>query len=256
MTTDIVDLAAWRQKQAGRKEPQVVEDVDALFIGVDGDNVIVGVSGAELVIELTEDGARQAATLLLKGAHKLRVQRNVSKAAAEKDRMVIDDPHGHPLQPTADHTRASAPVAAYRCPTHGPFTVVRPDDDEKSTLRDERCPHYAAPFHCLARSPRLWMPQVVPEHLSPPTRVFVLMPDPGFLVEWRRDNEVAARWEDTVYSWWYLGIEITLTAKDDVDPLAAWSHLRAISRSAEPSRTHKIRALAYLASCWFEGPPC
>ena len=56
--------------------------------------------------------------------------------------------------------------------------------------------------------------------------------------------------------WFYEGLkpEDMLKAKPGIDPDAAMRHLAAIQRSWEPKHEHKMAAVAYLASLWFEAP--
>lgn len=69
--------------------------------------------------------------------------------------------------------------------------------------------------------------------------------------EWYRDGHWANRlWSARFYN----GLEmLRLDPVDGVDAEKAWNHLEAISRSFSPRHQHKMAALGYLTSLWFQG---
>lgn len=63
-------------------------------------------------------------------------------------------------------------------------------------------------------------------------------------------------WCEFQAKWFYEGLkkEDFLTAKPGINYNAAMRHLSAIQGSFEPKHEHKMAAVAYLASLWFESP--
>lgn len=61
------------------------------------------------------------------------------------------------------------------------------------------------------------------------------------------------KWVDLQSEWFSNGIKLSqITPKDGVDFAAAMRHLKAIQSSWEPKHEHKMAAVAYLASLWFD----
>jgi hypothetical protein len=60
-------------------------------------------------------------------------------------------------------------------------------------------------------------------------------------------------WSGLVNGWFFNGLDAgALKAKPGVDKLIALRHLQCIMGSYEPKHEHKIAAVAYLMSLWFE----
>lgn len=60
-------------------------------------------------------------------------------------------------------------------------------------------------------------------------------------------------WIDLVDKWFFEGLSGNeIVAKGDIDRNVALRHLTAIMRSWEPKHEHKVVAVAYLMSLWFD----
>src|SRR5690349_16692427 len=71
---------------------------------------------------------------------------------------------------------------------------------------------------------------------------------PDEFKQWRGN-----KWVDLQSEWFSLGIKLSqITPKPGVDFRAAIRHLKAIQSSWEPKHEHKMAAVAYLASLWFD----
>lgn len=100
------------------------------------------------------------------------------------------------------------------------------------------------------------MSSIQPQELSDlnvafPTSVSHLMPRydeiPSTFTSW--NNPYVKKTSD----WFYDGIKFsTLRAKEGIDATKAIRHLKAIMGSWEPKQEHKIAAVAYLMSLWFD----
>jgi len=67
--------------------------------------------------------------------------------------------------------------------------------------------------------------------------------------EFTRDN----KWVEFQRQWFFYGWpKGGLVKNPDVDSELAYRHLRAIQESYEPKHEHKMAAVAWLASRWFE----
>lgn len=66
-------------------------------------------------------------------------------------------------------------------------------------------------------------------------------------------NGRGGKWVEFQERWFYSGLEDTeITPKEGIDLKAALRHLGAIQGSFQPKHEHKVAAVAYLASLWFE----
>lgn len=72
----------------------------------------------------------------------------------------------------------------------------------------------------------------------------------------RSDVEAAKvdqKWTTFFSALFYRGIKVTkLSPKEGIDGPTAFAHIRAIAGSFEPKHDHKEKAIAYLASIWFD----
>lgn len=69
---------------------------------------------------------------------------------------------------------------------------------------------------------------------------------------WHHDSH---KWCGPVNRWFGEGLDATkFKAKEGIDASMAWRHLRAIMGSWAPKHEHKIAAVAWLMSQWFEEP--
>lgn len=65
----------------------------------------------------------------------------------------------------------------------------------------------------------------------------------------RRDN----KWLKFQGDWFFHGlVKLSVTPKPGIDRILAMRHLAAIQTSFAPKHEHKMAAVAYLASLWFE----
>lgn len=68
------------------------------------------------------------------------------------------------------------------------------------------------------------------------------------------------RWSENPFvrlqsEWFFNGLKKwPLKVRSGIDQHAALAHLNAIQRSWEPKHEHKVAAVAYLMSLWFEAP--
>ncbi len=63
----------------------------------------------------------------------------------------------------------------------------------------------------------------------------------------------ASQWERVADRWFARGLRgVELIPKEGVDVMKALRHLATIMGSYEPKHEHKIAAIAYLMSLWFE----
>lgn len=61
------------------------------------------------------------------------------------------------------------------------------------------------------------------------------------------------KWLQFQSDWFYRGLEnLKITTKDGIDKTVALRHLAEIQRSWAPKHEHKMAAVAYLASLWFD----
>lgn len=96
-------------------------------------------------------------------------------------------------------------------------------------------------------------PQVINDvTLAFPAHAYPLMPlyeaIPEEFKDFNRDN----KWTKFQSDWFYGGLaDIDVDPKPGVDPQVALRHLKAIQGSYEPKHEHKVAAVAYLASLWF-----
>jgi hypothetical protein len=66
--------------------------------------------------------------------------------------------------------------------------------------------------------------------------------------EWR-----GTQWNEVASTWFYSGLDgYTFKMKKGIDETIAMKHLQIILRSWTPKHEHKIAAVAYLMSEWFE----
>lgn len=67
--------------------------------------------------------------------------------------------------------------------------------------------------------------------------------------------ESRADWDLFHRTWFHRGLPETveLYPRDGVDPEHAWNHLRVVQGSFASKHEHKMAALSWLASRWFEG---
>jgi hypothetical protein len=63
-----------------------------------------------------------------------------------------------------------------------------------------------------------------------------------------------ARWREVQHLWFFhgLGGATEVEPKEGIDPRAAIRHLHVIQGSYEPKHEHKVAAVAYLCSLWFD----
>ena len=96
--------------------------------------------------------------------------------------------------------------------------------------------------------------QVSDVDMAFPANVSQLMPTMAEIPEdFRRERGEAAPWVEFQQRWFFKGIRgVTIVAKPGVDKAAALRHLATIQGSFEPQHEHKMAAVAYLASLWFE----
>lgn len=59
-------------------------------------------------------------------------------------------------------------------------------------------------------------------------------------------------WINLAERWFYQGLDIALVPKEGIDLTTAVRHLSAVMRSRQSKHEHKIAAVAYLMSQWFE----
>jgi hypothetical protein len=65
-----------------------------------------------------------------------------------------------------------------------------------------------------------------------------------------RDN---TKWHKAQSKWFYEGIKASdFKPKDGIDPTQALRHLKCIQGSFEPKHEHKMAAVAWLMSLWFD----
>ena len=62
------------------------------------------------------------------------------------------------------------------------------------------------------------------------------------------------KWTDWQSEWFYKGLATMPKPKEGIDMKKAMRHLATIQKSFEPKHEHKMAAVAYLASQWFENP--
>lgn len=80
-----------------------------------------------------------------------------------------------------------------------------------------------------------------------------LMPPQGSIPD---EFKGRSPWCQLVEDWFFHGLgSIDSPPKSNIDNRAALRHLSAIMRSFAPKHEHKIAAVAFLLSQWFEGPP-
>lgn len=87
-----------------------------------------------------------------------------------------------------------------------------------------------------------------------PARVSHLMPPMAAIPdEFRMWNSKPNKWVEFQERWFYEGLKkVKMAPKEGIDPNVAIRHLKAIQGSFEPKHEHKVAAVAYLASLWFE----
>lgn len=60
-------------------------------------------------------------------------------------------------------------------------------------------------------------------------------------------------WNELAVRWWTGGLRsATFTPKEGIDQLTAKAHIATILRSFDPSSEHKLAAVAWLMSLWFD----
>lgn len=90
--------------------------------------------------------------------------------------------------------------------------------------------------------------------LAFPANVMHLMP------EWADIPQECKQWSypfaKIASMWFFEGLPkgFSMKPRDRIDPTQAMRHLRCILGSFEPKHEHKIAAVAYLMSLWFEAP--
>jgi len=68
-----------------------------------------------------------------------------------------------------------------------------------------------------------------------------------------RSSPVAEKWLGFQRQWFYKGLEgVKFARKEGIDAETAFRHLQCIQGSFQPKHEHKVAAVAYLASLWFE----
>lgn len=74
--------------------------------------------------------------------------------------------------------------------------------------------------------------------------------------EFRRERGDARPWLKIQSDWFFHGLKDKgeFVAKKDIDAGDAWSHLATIQGSWDPKHEHKMAAVAWLMSRWFELP--
>lgn len=89
--------------------------------------------------------------------------------------------------------------------------------------------------------------------LAFPADVYPLMPPYEDIPEEFRDANGDNKWLQFQRDWFYGGLsaDTDVDLKDGVDGTMAFRHLKAIQRSFQPKHEHKVAAVAYLASLWF-----
>ena len=91
-----------------------------------------------------------------------------------------------------------------------------------------------------------------------PVHVKKFMPEYGEIpADFRNLNSIGksgpAKWIRFQMDWFGSGFEkLDLAPREGVDPKLAIRHLAIIQKSFEPKHEHKVAAVAYLASLWFE----
>ena len=71
--------------------------------------------------------------------------------------------------------------------------------------------------------------------------------------DFRTGDGEAARWHKIVHDWFYRGLdEPQFFLKPGIDGEVAVRHLQAILGSYAPKHEHKVAAVAWLASLWFD----
>ena len=91
-----------------------------------------------------------------------------------------------------------------------------------------------------------------------PANALDLMPPYDEIPEEFRANSAfnggGGKWVQFQSDWFYDGIkdDLKIVPKDGIDQTAAMRHLAAIQRSYAPKHEHKVAAVAYLASLWFD----
>lgn len=81
-----------------------------------------------------------------------------------------------------------------------------------------------------------------------------LMPNIADVPEEFRNPNSQNIWVKWQSDWFFNGLKQQPTPKPGIDLHQAMQHLAAIQRSFEPKHEHKMAAVAYLASLWFEKP--
>jgi hypothetical protein len=87
-----------------------------------------------------------------------------------------------------------------------------------------------------------------------PASVAHLMPAMAAIPEdFRRERGNARPWIKLQCDWIYAGLpEGAVTVKAGIDEETAWRHLACVQYSFEPKHEHKIAAVAWLMSRWFD----
>lgn len=98
-------------------------------------------------------------------------------------------------------------------------------------------------------------PQVIDDVTAAyPANVKALMPKMSEIPEdFHYHGSRGGKWVKFQSDWFFNGIDGEgLIPKPGIDKNAALRHLGAINRSFKPKHEHKLAAVAYLASLWFE----
>lgn len=99
------------------------------------------------------------------------------------------------------------------------------------------------------------MPQDVDDSLYAfPADISHLMPSRDEIPSEFRFMRSTSPWNDWQAQWFFSGLKQQPTPKPGIDLTNAMRHLSVIQRSFEPKHEHKVEAVAYLASLWFEKP--
>lgn len=112
----------------------------------------------------------------------------------------------------------------------------------------------------------MYLTELVPQEidevtLAYPANVQHLMPEYNSIPEEFRNMNYNHRCDDPSKAdfwlrfqsdWMFTGLKVIKTdLKEGIDGDKAWRHLSAIQGSYEPKHEHKMAAVAYLASLWF-----
>lgn len=130
------------------------------------------------------------------------------------------------------------------CHKHGPYSVLCSNCDLEAVMKEEE-KKFIKPFDVSNSAVRVDASLLVPMYIYIPSE---------FTNFFNRDNAYI-RFQN---KWFFAGLtqdEVdALVAKEGIDKMKAMAHLNAVQRSFVLKHEHKVAAVAYLASLWFEPP--